>query len=110
MKALFKLAIFILAANAMFRIVPPYWNHNQFEDEVERTSVNWREFSDEQVRELVLSMAKGRDLPLKREEITVSRERDHLFVNLAYTRRMQLVPGTTYDWNFKSNIDTWMLT
>ena len=110
MKFLFKLAIFLLAANALFRFVPPYWTHTQFEQDLEETSIGWREYSESEIRELVLAMAQEHGVPVEREQIAVRRERDHLFVDLAYDRRMALIPGSKYTWSFESNVDTWMLT
>ncbi len=110
MKLLIKLAVLLLIGHALFRFVPPYWDHTQFVRELEETSIAWREYSDTEVRELVFAMAQGHSLPLEREQISVRRERDHLFVDVAYSRPMQLIPGSKYTWDFDSQVDTWMLT
>ena len=110
MKSLIKLAVFLLVAHALYRFVPPYWDHTQFVREVKDTSVGWHENTDEQVRDLVLAMAEARRIPVAREQINVRRERDHLFVDVAYARPMELVPGSTYRWEFDSTVETWMLT
>lgn len=110
MKLLIKLVVFLLIGHALFRFVPPYWDHTQFIRELEETSIGWREYSDAEVRELVFAMAQGHRLPLDREQINVRRERDHLFVEVAYSRPMELIPGSKYSWEFDSQVDTWMLT
>lgn len=110
MKLLIKLAVLLLLGNALFRFIPPYWDHTQFVRELEETSIGWREYSDAEVRELVFAMAQGRNLPLERDQISVRRERDHLFVAVAYSRPMKLVPGSKYTYDFDSKVDTWMLT
>ena len=110
MKLLVKLAVFLLLAHALFRFVPPYWDHTRFVRELKETSVGWRESNDEEVRDLVFAMAQGRGLPVAREQINVRREREHLFVDVAYARPMELVPGSTYTWDFDAKVDTWMLT
>ena len=110
MKLLIKLAVFLLIANALFHFVPPYWDHTQFVRELKETSVGWREYSDSEVRELVFAMAQGHNLPLDREQIGVRREHDHLFVDVAYGRPMELFPGSSYTWDFDSRVDTYMLT
>ena len=110
MKLLIKLAVFLLIAHALFRFVPPYWDHTQFVRELKETSVGWREYSDTEVRELVFAMAQGHNLPVDREQISVRRERDHLFVDVAYVRPMELIAGSQYAWDFDSKVDTWMLT
>ncbi len=110
MKFLIKLAVFVLIANALFRFVPPYWDHTQFERELKDSSIAWRDYSDAEVRELVLVMAQKHDVPVEREQVAVRRERDHLFIDLAYSRALALVPGSKYTWDYESKIDTWMLT
>jgi hypothetical protein len=110
MKAIIKLVVFLLMVHALFRFVPPYWEHTQFVRELKDSSIGWREYTDPEVRELVLAMAQARSLPLGREQIRIRRERDHLFVDLAYSRRLELVPGSKYTWDFESQVDTWMLT
>ena len=110
MKFIVKLVLFLLIAHALYRFVPPYWDHTQFVREVKDTSVGWHENTNEEVRDLVFSMAQARGLPIAREQINVRRERDHLFVDLAYSRPMELIPGSKYTWDFDSKVETWMLT
>ena len=110
MKFLIKLAVLLLIAHALVRFVPPYWNHTQFERELKDSSIAWRDYSDAEVRELVLAMAQQREVPVDRQQVAVRRERDHLFIDLAYSRALALVPGSRYTWDYESKIDTWMLT
>ena len=110
MKFLIKLVVFLLVANALYRFVPPYWDHTQFVQELKETSIGWRDSSDDEVRGLVLAMAQARGLPVAREQVNVRRERDRLFIDLAYSRPMELIPGSKYTWEFDSKVDTWMLT
>lgn len=110
MKSVIKFAVLLLAAHALFRFVPPYWDHTRFVRELEESSIGWREYSDAEVRELVLVMAQSHGLPIDREQIGVTREREHLFIDLAYSRPLELVPGSKYIWEFDSQVDTWMLT
>lgn len=108
-KTLFKLAVFLLVAHAMFRFVPPYWNHNQFESELKERAVTWRTDTEYQVRERVLEMAQARGLPVSREQITVRRDKDYLFVDVEYPRAIELLPTWKYEWTFDSSVSTLML-
>ena len=71
--------------------------------------MTWREDSDGEVREQVLAMATAHGVPIDREHIAVRRERDHLFVDVVYTRTIEFIPGWTYPWTVESHVDAWML-
>lgn len=108
-KSLFKLAIAFLIAHALFRFVPPYASHTQFKQELEQRALTWREHSDDEVRDLVLIMAGDHAVPIGGEHVTVRRERDRLFVDVAYTRGIEFVPGWTYAWPFEADVAAWII-
>jgi hypothetical protein len=108
-RGLFKLLIFFLVAHALFRFVPPYWSHTRFESELQERVLTWRANSDEDVQEQILEMAQRHGVRITREHVAVRRERNHLFVDVLYERRIELFPSWQYAWTFESNVDAWML-
>ena len=110
LRGLFKLAVFLILANALFRFVPPYWNHTQLKSEIEERAPSWRRETEDEVRDLVLAMAHERDIPLAAEQVTVRRATDALYIDLLYPRRIELVPGWQYEWSFEANVRALMLT
>ena len=109
MKALFKLAIFLLVVNALYRFVPPYYNHTRLSDDIEQGALGWADLSEKEIQDQVLSLAHQRGLPVEAEQITVQRNLERLLVTLSYPRTLELVPGWTYEWQFDSNVEAVML-
>lgn len=110
LRGLFKLAVFILLAHALFRFVPPYWSHTQFESKIEERAPSWRRETEDEVRDLVLAMAQERHIPVRAEQIIVRRTPDALYIDLAYARRIEFIPGWRREWAFESNVRALMLT
>jgi hypothetical protein len=108
-RGLFKLAIFLLAAHALFRFVPPYWNHTRFASELDERALTWNQDSEPEVLEHVLGIARTHAVPIGPEHVAVRRERDRLFVDVLYSRRIELLPSWKYEWVFESNVDALML-
>ena len=109
LRTLFKLAVFLLVAHALFRFVPPYWNHNQFESEVKERAVSWASLTDAQVSDQLLEMARTRGLPVTREDIAVRWDGNHLVMDVAYSRDIEFLPSWTYEWTFESHVSTLIL-
>ena len=110
LRGLFKLAVFLILANALFRFVPPYWHHTRLESEIEERAPGWRRETEDEVRDLVLAMAERREIPLAAEQVSVRREPDALYIDLAYPRRLELFPGWRHEWAFEANVRALMLT
>lgn len=108
-KGLFKLAIVLLIAHALFRFVPPYWSFTQFKWELKETAVGWREHPDGAVADEVLAIARKHNVPITQDNIRVRRQPDHIFVDVSYTVDMELVPTMKRPWTFDANIDAWTL-
>jgi len=108
-KTLFKLVVVLLVAHALFRFVPPYWNHNQFESEVKERAVTWASLTELQVRDRVFEMARARDLPVAPENIAARWDKDYLFVDVEYPRDIELLPTWKYEWTFDSHVSTLIL-
>jgi len=108
-KGLFKLAIFLLLANALFRFTPPYWRHHQFESAVKDASFQWRELKDDAVIAQVLSHAAQHHVPIGREHIEIRRVQDHLYLDVAYDVPLELIPSRRRPWRFDVKVDAWVL-
>ena len=109
LKTLFKLVIALLVAHALFRFVPPYWHHTQFESEVKERAVTWGDLSEGQVEEQMLEMAKVRSLPITREHIAVRWQSNHLVTDVTYPRDIEFLPNWKYEWTFESHVSTLIL-
>jgi hypothetical protein len=107
LRTLFKLAILLLAAHALFRFVPPYWNHHQFEQDLKTVSEQWGDPQDEEVMQHVLATAEKHSVPITREHVTITRAREHILINVAYALPIEWVPTVKKPWDFTTKIDVW---
>jgi hypothetical protein len=105
LKTLFKLGILLLVANALFRFVPPYWRHHEFEWEVKEASLKWRNLPDAGVTEDVLSVAAKHDVPITSQNITIDRVKDRLHLKVTYDQPIELLPSMSRPWTFTSKVD-----
>lgn len=105
MKTLFRLGMILLVANALFRFVPPYWRHHEFESEVKEASLKWRNLADADVTEDVLSVAGKHDVPITSQNITIQRLKDRLQLKVTYDLPIELLPSMSRPWTFTSNVD-----
>lgn len=104
-KTLLNLALFVLVAHALFRFVPPYWNHTQFESTLKERMLTWGASSEEDVRQRTLELAHDHRVAIGLEHISARRGADSLSVEVSYSRPIELLPGWKYDWAFTTDVD-----
>ena len=109
LKTLFKLFVVLLVAHALFRFVPPYWHHNQFESEVKERAVTWASLTEVQVKDRVYEMALARGLPVTSEDIAVRWANQYLRVDVEYPREIEFFPTWKYEWTFDAHVSTLIL-
>jgi hypothetical protein len=109
-KALFKLAIVALLANASWQLFNAYWPHYKFTDAVRATTQYRADKSDQQIRERILELAAEFDVPVTDENLTLRREDKHTIVDSSYVRPINFMPGVTYPWPFTLHVDTFVVT
>jgi len=100
----------IVRAGAAFVVVyfawhvgPVYVAHRQFKAEVAEAI---REGGFEPAQELVTavqSVAKRVGVPLGADDVRVRNDRTYIYLELTYTRQLQLFPMITYPWTFRAN-------
>ena len=108
-KAIVKLAVVVLAANAIWRAGSAYVSFYKFQDAVKDVAVHSRGLSDDQMKEKVIELAAAYDEPLSAEAVTVRRDEHHTFVDGSYTKPVALLPGYEYAWPFSLNVDGFVI-
>ena len=109
MRTLFKLGVLLLIAHALFRFIPPYWHHNQFENELNALSLEWGAPNDEEVMQHVLATAAKHEVPITREHVSVQRVRDHVLIQVAYAVPIEWLPTVHKPWEFTTSLDVWKI-
>lgn len=85
-KALIGLTVIVGGFYVAFNMIPPYFNHYQFQDDLDdiarRNSYTVR--NDDDVKQIVISKAKSEDIILKEDQIVVTRNGDGLAISVRY--------------------------
>jgi hypothetical protein len=105
-KAVVKLAIVALLANASLRVASAYIMHYKFTDSVQQTTLFRGKRTDEMIRTRVFELASDYDIPVSDADVSLRTEDHHTIVEGQYRREIELVPGFRFAWPFSFHIDT----
>ena len=100
------IGLVVVAAVVMFVIgfAPPYFNNYQFKDDVLQearfANVSIPPKSDEDIRNNLLRKAKEYDIPLKAEQIQVTRAGSDVLISAPYAIDVKFLTGQTYRLEF----------
>jgi hypothetical protein len=104
MKAILKLVVVVLVANAFWRIGSAYTTFFRFKDSV-RIAATDPGKSEDDLRQKILELASTYDVRLPAEAITIHREVRHTVVGGSYTMPIAVLPGFEYQWPFTMDVD-----
>src|SRR6478752_6728867 len=109
-KALVKLAIVALFANAIWRIGSAYMSYYRFKDAVDELALHSKGKTVEELKDRVLELASSFDEPIDADAVSVRRDEPHVIVEGSYKKRVLLAPGFEYAWPFTLNVDEMVIT
>jgi hypothetical protein len=107
LRNLIRLAIVLLIANALYRFVPVYLHHYQFKDAVAEAARFSKDRSDAELVDRVMVLAERYQIPLDREAVQVTRDRQTTYINLAYEQVIEWVPSFKRPVPFTVSVDGW---
>jgi hypothetical protein len=96
MKALLKLAVVAILANATWHLWGVYSAHFQFNGAK----------PEQEVRARILDLAAQYDVPVTEANFTLRREEDHTIADGSYIRPVELFPGFQVPFTFNWHVDT----
>jgi hypothetical protein len=99
-RKLVKLAIFLLIANALYRVAPVSFHYFQFKDALQELALFSQKATDAELIDRVMALADEHNVPLDRDYITIQRPNGQLIIDASYVESMKLLPGYTYDHQF----------
>ena len=101
-----RLAIFLLAAHALYRFVPVYVRHQQFKDAVNQVALfSTRDSSDVEIATRVVELAGEYGVPLDGDSVQVRRGEGKLHIDAAYVQSIEWLPGYRRPWRFELNAE-----
>jgi hypothetical protein len=109
MGRLFRLAIAALLLFASYRIGQAYIAHYDFTDEVDQIAQAGARTNEADVRAAVVEAANRLRIPVVPERVNVRQEGDHVYVDLRYTRAVEVLPGYRRPWDFSVSVHGWIM-
>ena len=91
-----QLAIFLLMANAVYRIVPVALHYYKFKDAVQELALFSQRATDAQLVDRVMELADENSIPLDREWVQIHRSTGQLTIDASYVETMKVLPGYDY--------------
>ena len=99
-RKLVKLAIFLLIANAVYRIAPPSLHYFQFKDAVQELALFSQRTADPELIDRVMALADEHGIPLERDYVQIRRPNGQLIIDCSYIESIALLPGYSYEHQF----------
>ena len=104
-RTLLRLAVVALVANATWHLFGAYSPHYKFKDAAQYAAQYRGDLSDDALKDKILGLASQHDVPVGADDLSVTHEEAHTFVQVSYVRPVDLAPGFTYPWPFSFHID-----
>ena len=93
LKGFIGVAVILGGFYVAWNMIPPYFYNYQFQDDLDdiarRTSYTTR--NDDEVKDIVIKKAEGDNIPLKAEQITVSRGGEGIGITVKYRIHVDMV-------------------
>ena len=107
MKTLIKLIVVALIANALWRVATAYTTFYRFKDSINEAAMQGTTEAD--LKQKVVELARTYDLPVTAEDLTVTRDVQHVSVKTSYTSPVAVLPGYEYPWPFTVDVDAYVI-
>ena len=100
-KAILAVVVVVAMFIAAFRVVPPYFNNYQLQDEIESIARlnTYSNKSEDEIRDMVLKKAKEYEVPVTAEQVKVNRTGQEIAISAKYMVHVNL-PGYPLDLHF----------
>ena len=96
-RKLVQIAIFLLVANAVYRVAPVTVHYLQFKDAVQELALfATPKTTDAELVDRVMTLADEHSVTLERDAVQVQRQNGQLTIVASYVEAMKLVPGYDY--------------
>lgn len=95
-RKLVQLAIFLLIANALYRIAPVSIHYYKFKDALQELALFSQKATDAELTDRVMALADENSIPLDRDYIQIRRPNGQLIIDASYTESMKVLPGYDY--------------
>ena len=93
LKGIIAIAIIASGIYAGYELIPPYFHNYQFQDDLDDIArrATYTPRSDEDLRAIVIQKAGSEDIPLKENQITISRMPEGVGISVHYQIHVDLI-------------------
>ena len=109
MARLIRYLIAALVIWAVWHAIAAEWQHFEFQDEVKQVAQFGADRDEATVRAAVLEAATKLEIPLEAERVNVRKQGDHVYIDLTYTRPVEILPRYKYPWTFTVSAEGWFV-
>lgn len=95
-RKLIQLAIFLLMANAVYRIAPVSVHYFKFKDAIQELALFSQKATDAELTDHVMALADENSIPLDRDWVQIRRPNGQLVIDVSYVETMKVLPGYDY--------------
>ena len=105
MARIVRLLLVALVLFATWQAAVAQWHNFKLEDAVKQLATFGVDQDGDVTRAAVLAEGLNQGITLAPEQVIVNRIADHVYIQVEYTRPIQLLPGYTYRWTFRINAE-----
>jgi hypothetical protein len=102
-----RIAVVLLIANALYRFVPVYMHYQQFKDAVGETAMFAKDRPESELVDRVMLLAERYQIPIDRDAVQVSRDKQHTYINVMYEEQIEWVPSYSRPMPFTIAVQGW---
>jgi hypothetical protein len=103
-RTLVKLVVVALVLFATYHLGNAYWDNYQFEDSVQQAVQFSEHATAADITDKVMELAGAQDIPLEKDQLSVTRGNHRIEVNAVYFRDVELLPRHTRHWEFTIHV------
>jgi hypothetical protein len=107
LRNLVRLAVVLLIGHALFRFVPVYVHNRQFKDAVAEAALFSKDRPETELVERVMALAEQYQIPLDREAVQVTKDKQMTYINLFYEEQVEWIPGYKRPMPFTIAVQGW---
>jgi hypothetical protein len=104
---LIRLAVVLLIGHALYRFVPPYLHYYQFKDAVAETALFAKDQADSDIIDRVMVLATRYEIPIEREAVQVTHDRQMTYINIVYDEQIEWLPTYKRTMPFTVSVEGW---
>ena len=104
---LIRIVVVLLIAHALFRFVPPYVHYHQFKDAVREAALFAGDRPAADLVDQVMSLAAKYEIPIEREAVQVSRDKQSTYITVSYEEQIEWLPSYSRPMPFTVDVEGW---